>query len=551
VRLILALVTAAAAATAQEWSLGPSDWARYERREATLGKQGKEKLSKAARVTVFGHDVRGGQFDPVSPRRADLAAILALYLPRNATAKRRLKLAKITELRMQGKPENKQGRIAAQWRFASRGKQQKGEAYKISKGAAHVVATFDLVSGLFASARIEISYLLKKYDPKPGEKPKQVVKTYVFKLAQVRRHGDRELRKQINAAIDRGVKHLKTLQKKDGSYEPHGDWSVGTTALAVLTLSACGVAREDPSIAKALLYMDGENPKRTYALALCLMAYERVYTPAAELTRVRKSARLLRDLPPHRRQWCERAAKLLERICVSPGVWEYKAHNARFIPNQDSSNTQYGVLGLRAAARLGIAVRERTWLGAIRHFEQVRERDGKRGEVTLFSEGQALGEVKPTKVPEVAGFMYRRNSRGAWGSMTVAGIGCLTIARHQLRLQKSRKLDAAMSRRIDNLILGGWAWLDRHWAMDRNPEKSHGGAWYYYYLYSLERAGILAGVKRVGDRDWYFEGAVELLARQDKKKGSWNEGGGKDVSETCFALLFLRRATAPLSGGGR
>ena len=548
-RLISALVLAAASATAQEWSLGPSDWARYERREATLGKDGKQKLSKAARVTVFGHDVRGGQFDPITPRRGDLPAILALWVPREATARRRLKLAKITELRLQGKLENKQGRIAGQWRFASRGKQQKGEAYKISKGAAHVVATFDLVSGLFATARIEISYVLKKHDPKPGEKPKQVSKTYVLKLAQVRRHGDKQLRKQINVAIDRGVKHLKTLQKRDGSYEPHGNWSVGTTALAVLTLSACGVAREDPSIAKALGYLDGENPARTYALALCLMAYERVYTPPTELTRVNKAARLVRDLPPHRRQWCERAAKLLEKICVSPGTWEYKAHNSRFIPSQDSSNTQYGVLGLRAAARLGIAVKERTWLGAIRHFEQVRERGGKRGSVRLFFEGQALGEVQPTDVAEVAGFMYRRNSRGAWGSMTAAGIACLTIARHQLRLKKSRKLDGATSRHIDQLVLGGWAWLDRHWAMDRNPEKSPGGAWSYYYLYSLERAGILAGVKRVGGRDWYFEGAVELLARQDKKKGSWNEGGGKDVSETCFALLFLKRATAPLSGG--
>jgi hypothetical protein len=45
-----------------------------------------------------------------------------------------------------------------------------------------------------------------------------------------------------------------------------------------------------------------------------------------------------------------------------------------------------------------------------------------------------------------------------------------------------------------------------------------------------------------------FEGAVQLLARQ-KTDGSWDESGGTRTTETCFALLFLRRATAPLTPG--
>ena len=66
------------------------------------------------------------------------------------------------------------------------------------------------------------------------------------------------------------------------------------------------------------------------------------------------------------------------------------------------------------------------------------------------------------------------------------------------------------------------------------------GPWHYYYLYGLERMGALVGVAFLGEHDWYQEGARYLVARQDEE-GSWQ--GGTDLSETCFALLFLKRAT--------
>ena len=79
--------------------------------------------------------------------------------------------------------------------------------------------------------------------------------------------------------------------------------------------------------------------------------------------------------------------------------------------------------------------------------------------------------------------------------------------------------------------------------VDLNTISFHpGGKWYYYYLYSLERAGILSGVKRVGNKDWYLEGVLQLLERQ-RKDGSWTA----HVPANCFALLFLRRATAPVA----
>jgi hypothetical protein len=126
--------------------------------------------------------------------------------------------------------------------------------------------------------------------------------------------------------------------------------------------------------------------------------------------------------------------------------------------------------------------------------------------------------------------------------MTCAGIASLAIAREQLQLAK--KLTPKLGRQIGQGALGGWAWLDRHWAMDRHALHPR-GTWYYYYLYSLERAAVLDGVKRVGDKDWYRAGAAQLLARQ-KKSGSWDDQEKDQITKTCFALLFLKRATAPV-----
>ncbi len=65
-----------------------------------------------------------------------------------------------------------------------------------------------------------------------------------------------------------------------------------------------------------------------------------------------------------------------------------------------------------------------------------------------------------------------------------------------------------------------------------------------YYLYALERACGLSGTEKLGAHAWYAEGAKVLLDRQGEL-GQWGKGGAS-IAETCFAILFLRRATKPL-----
>ena len=79
-----------------------------------------------------------------------------------------------------------------------------------------------------------------------------------------------------------------------------------------------------------------------------------------------------------------------------------------------------------------------------------------------------------------------------------------------------------------------------------------------YFLWSVERVGVIFNLKKIGGQDWYTWGSEILVANQDAN-GSWAEGrfhGSHPVVNTSFALLFLKRAnlakdlTAKLQIGG-
>jgi hypothetical protein len=65
-----------------------------------------------------------------------------------------------------------------------------------------------------------------------------------------------------------------------------------------------------------------------------------------------------------------------------------------------------------------------------------------------------------------------------------------------------------------------------------------------YFLWSVERVAVLYGLPTIGNKNWYQWGAETLLANQHQN-GSWSGGQyhqAHPVIDTCFALLFLKRA---------
>ncbi|HJZ92449.1 MAG TPA: hypothetical protein VKE40_16350, partial [Gemmataceae bacterium] len=65
-----------------------------------------------------------------------------------------------------------------------------------------------------------------------------------------------------------------------------------------------------------------------------------------------------------------------------------------------------------------------------------------------------------------------------------------------------------------------------------------------YFMWSLERVGMVYGLTTIGNVDWYDWGS-NILVRTQQRNGSWRSDGfhsGSDDSATAFALLFLCRA---------
>ena len=66
-----------------------------------------------------------------------------------------------------------------------------------------------------------------------------------------------------------------------------------------------------------------------------------------------------------------------------------------------------------------------------------------------------------------------------------------------------------------------------------------------YALYGIERAGVLGRRGAMGGKPWYAPGAVRLVNEQDRR-GFWT-GGYNEPVQTAFAILFLKKATTPIS----
>jgi hypothetical protein len=211
----------------------------------------------------------------------------------------------------------------------------------------------------------------------------------------------------------------------------------------------------------------------------------------------------------------------------------------------DLSNTQYALLGLAAARRCGVPVKREVFVKAAKHLFASQEKEGpKVRRIKHVDAGKGYAKRYATNMYDFArGWGYTPGGR-ATGSMTTAGVSSLAICRSELMTWPGWKGEFAHD--MERSIRDGLAWLAHHFTVKRNPGR---GGWHYYYLYGLERAGTLAAQKFMGDHDWYREGAEYLVGRQHAT-GPWNLGGRREardtLADTCFALLFLRRATVPV-----
>lgn len=220
-------------------------------------------------------------------------------------------------------------------------------------------------------------------------------------------------------------------------------------------------------------------------------------------------------------------------------------------PIGDNSNSQYAALGIRACADAHVDVDDPILKRALAWWEGTQQPNGS---WTYRSDGPKTDTKVEDPPPAPPNPRERRAPppppRGrpaqkpltevnGYGSMTLGAIGSIAIYRKLLN-------KGIQSKQIKK----GFDWLGDNFSVKENPNfntPETRNNFYFYYLYSMERTGDLTSTELFGRHDWYLEGARELL-RIQKTDGSWKEPSlaEPEVCATCFAILFLRRATEPL-----
>ena len=362
--------------------------------------------------------------------------------------------------------------------------------------------------------------------------------------------------KKIDRAIESGIRYLKKLVSDPAFYEKrnqmNADWGVSPRQLyelIVWTFLHAEVSPRDEPLRRLFKLAVEEPLWKTYNVAFQAMIFRKLGATRYHALLL-ECAQFLVDTQYPNGQWsypydgsfrgpgASSARKSLsESADAKPdepakrGKIEKPGGGMTHSGTPDNSNSQYAALGIRACSDAGVDFpkevlqRSRDWLVKCQNY------DG--GWPYLLPGG--LG-------PESKEGEIRHPS---YGSMTLGAIGSLSI--FDKLLGENFKKDQSVVRGLD--------WMGKRFEAEKHPgmeerynpikDKRMIGEM-MYYLYSMERAGDMVGTETFGKRSWYPEGAAFLLKVQSRE-GYWQDPSTESPPvATCFAILFLKRATSPL-----
>ncbi|HEX7897443.1 MAG TPA: hypothetical protein VF950_06765 [Planctomycetota bacterium] len=356
--------------------------------------------------------------------------------------------------------------------------------------------------------------------------------------------------KEIDDAVKRGVEYLKTAPSTGGFLKGN------CHDLILLTLLHGGMSDKNPVFKKLLEEALAGPLEHTYKVALHAMVLEDL-DPGIHQMRIAQCAQFLIDNQASNGQWSygkptdlsklpvpdksvasgggkdkapEKKAVVsfgTERVKSQPKVWLTLTQQRTTGDGGDNSNSQYASLGLRACFDSKIKIPDNVIFLARKWWVEAQfpPDDGAGKDAVISGEGA-----------RAQGWNYKKPGDGEGGgkpthAMTAGAVGACVIYEYML----SRDF------RKDKVTKAGVEWLGKNFSVNTN----------YYYMYALERAGILYDVESFGGNNWYWKGVPVLLQNQNGD-GSWGkrEDKAENTWDTCFAILFLTRATKSVATGG-
>ncbi len=392
---------------------------------------------------------------------------------------------------------------------------------------------------------------------------------------------EQRLREDIEKAIARGTRYVLGQRQSNGAFRSSysGSYPQGPTSLALCALMKCGADRDSKEIKEGFNYLQKMTMRRTYSVSLYMLALEAKFEPHGDEIspkvpfeeQVRK--RFKQYATYSEKRTASAIVTWLRNAQLQNGMWTYSGPSTstgtyrRNRTGGDGSNTQFAVLALYAAHRLGLMLPGESISLLAGTYLENQEKSGKAVEPfpvpaadmpihkLRATEKKALtkrGGPHTVSIDELYGTESGLGSMCARGwdysatyrsrpylSMSCAGVCNLVLAKAVLERQSGYSKNRA---RIDRAIRDGAGYIAANLGsyLDGSSGRRYRGSRFYYTLYSVERAGMLTLCERFGEMNWYEAGAKLLLDIQSPD-GSW----GSSLEDTCFALLFLSRSTTP------
>jgi len=182
----------------------------------------------------------------------------------------------------------------------------------------------------------------------------------------------------------------------------------------------------------------------------------------------------------------------------------------------DNSNSQYGLLGVWAAAEAGYEVPDLYWAVVEKHWTDCQVGDGN--------------------------WSYLPGMDDGYLAMTCAGLASLLVTHDYLEPAEMGRNGAGVGRDpYSPPVRRALEWFERgndSMYIKPGPNVFDRAS---YTLFGLERVGLASGFKHFGVNDWYKLIARHLVYAQ-RKDGSWGDG----VIDTSYSLLCLARGRHPI-----
>jgi hypothetical protein len=299
--------------------------------------------------------------------------------------------------------------------------------------------------------------------------------------------------------------------------ESNGNWenlaqgeevqATGWTAAALDALLSSGINAQDPGVSAAVKYLEKTDTNGVYALGMRMQVWLRL--PAS---------------PEVRRCAIKDSNKLLTGIGVrgeAKGMYSYHIGAGEYAYSH--SRSQYGVLGMAAAAQMGINVPDSYWKTIETCWADHQAPDG----------GWGYKKTITDEYPESVG-------------MTTAGSASLFLAADALH--DSESLDCRGAVELP-AITRSLKWLSDHSSGIATSDSAMRNL-PYAALYGVERTGAAGGIKYFGSVNWFKKGSDWLVENQEAD-GSWARAAAdlysmSPLADTAFALLFLAHGRAPV-----